>query len=370
MRRVPDFTQTTSLVSRALRMSPAQLQASFRPAQEHDLQRVVALRRAEFKDIGWDDLAYLRWRYRFGNAGRGDCWLLERDEDVLGIIGTEEVSLNGACGPCCAVFLMDILVRKDVRGIAIGPWMNMALIAQYECVAVMGSNDNSNSMVTGLFADKCSLRSYTFYLKCERTLRRHFNVPLATSFMAGIGDLALRGWRFRHAHRVQPTQIKCIAALDELEPYLSQWRHTDGDSGRVRSGEFLDWRVVRNPRDRYRITATWRSGRPAAYLIVKEVATPHSGRELRLVDWLGAPDDDGTALRSLIVSAIDWGAANACNIVTTSLLHRQSEAMLRDLGFILRPKDTVPFVHTCRAPHPLRNHSTGWYLTPLDGDVD
>lgn len=372
MRRIPDFARTTSLVARALRLTPAQLRASFRPARQDDLERVIQLRRSEFKDIDWDDHAYLSWRYRFGRTdrGRGECWMLERGTDLLGIVGSEEIELDGVCGRCRAVLLMDILVHEDARGIALGPWMNMALMAQYECVAVLGSNAHSNGMVSTQFAEQRFLRNYTHYLRCDSVIRRRLDIPIVTQLIAHAGNLALRCWNTLHKYRRSPVIVRELQGFDELESLLAQWRPTKGHVGRVRSRDFLDWRVSRNPRARYEITGAWHRGRPCGYLIA-QVSTSSGRRELRLVDWLIAPGDDGSALRSLIARAIDRAAAEALDVVTACLLHDESEALLRKSGFILRPRDRIPFVYQCRSPHPLLRHTSApWCLTRLDGDLD
>lgn len=372
MRRTPDLSKTTPLVARALGTTPAQLLDSFRPARASDLPRVVALRQSELgAQRGCDDATYLTWRYRFGNAaaGRGECWLLERGEEILAIIGTEDVDLNGARGPCRAVFLMDILVRNDVRGIAIGPWINLLMLAKYECVGVYGSNHNSRSMVSSQFAEQRTLHTYSFYLRCNQVLRRRLDLPLVTTLLASVGNLVLRAWRAIHLHRDPAVRVSSVRDIEELEPAAS-WRHDAGDVGRERYGAFLDWRVMRNPRGGFGITAAWRGERLAAYLVVRQATAPDEGQEVRFVDWFSDPDDDGSALRTLIIAAIETAAASGHNVATVSLLHERSEAMFGELGFLLRP-DPKTFVYTCREPHPMASGPPfNWYITTLDGDVD
>ena len=90
----PSLEQTTRLVARALGMAPQQLQANLRIATLPDLPAVLNLRsRILANKLDWDDSAYLTWRYRLGanSGGQGDLWVLERQGQLLAVVGTEDL---------------------------------------------------------------------------------------------------------------------------------------------------------------------------------------------------------------------------------------------------------------------------------------
>lgn len=370
MRRIPDFHKTTSLVARALGLSAEQLSASFRPAGERDLPRVSALRQAEFKRSSADDTAYLAWRYRFGrpDRGAGECWLLERGDEVLAVLGTEDVLLQHAGGEYKVTFLMDILVREDLRGVAIGPWMNMALTQHHECVCAIGSNRNSSGMVMALFQHLRWLRTYTFYLRCDYIVDRHIKAPALRALVAGLGNTALRLWRAAHSRNDRSWRIAEIQRLEELGTALRSWEPPPGEIRRVRDLRFLSWRAFQHPKRKYRILGAWRDSTLVAYLIVQD-ATVYGQRALRLMDWLCAPDQEG-ALSCLISTAVRQAAAGGCSLITSSLLHERTEATLKRLGFSMRSAEAISFAYRCRESHPLSELEPSWCVTPLDGDID
>lgn len=375
MRRIPDFTRTTALVARALGLTPTELLESFRPAGAADLDGVLALRQQELaRQTWWDDATYLQWRYHFGNPtqGRGEFWVLATSAGILAGVGSEEVELGGASGPCRAQFLMDILVRGDLRGSALGPWMNMALHEKYECVMVFGSNRNSNSMVTQQFAQQRHLQTYTLHLRCKDVLERRLGRGVLASLSAPLGDLALLAWRLAHRPRgLHGLRVSTVTHLDEFGPDFAGWAPVENEVRRVRSRQFLDWRALSNPRCSFAVSVAWRGNRVIGYLVSQIVLTAAGNRYLHLQDWNTAPDEHESALAALLRDALRRAAAENCSAVRTSVLHARSEQTLRKLGFVLRPNDSIPFVYSCKPTHPLSAlESPQWHVNHLDGDVD
>jgi len=375
MRRIPDFTRTTALVARALGLTPAQLISGFRPAGPADLDGVLALRQQEQgKQIWWDDAAFLQWRYHFGDPaqGRGEFWVVATSEGILAGVGTEEVELGGAPGECRGQFLMDILVRSDLRGSALGPWMNMALQERYACVMVFGSNRNSSSMVAQQFAQQRHLQTYSLHLRCKDLLDRRLGSRALASLCAPVGDLALWGWRLAHRPRgLHGLRVSTVTHLDELGQDFAGWSPVENEVGRVRSRTFLEWRALSNPRSRLTVSVAWRGNRPIGYLVSQPVLARSGSHWLQLLDWNTAPDEHDGAYTALLADALRRAMAANCNAVRTSVLHARSERLLQKLGFVLRPNDSIPFVYSCKPTHPLLAlQSPQWHVTYLDGDVD
>ncbi|QDH70013.1 hypothetical protein [Marilutibacter alkalisoli] len=86
--RAPAFEVTTRLFARALGCSSEELLQAFRPARVEDMPAVLAFRQRR----GWDDAAYVRWRYGLDAQSHphGRLWILRMDAGpVLAGIGTE-----------------------------------------------------------------------------------------------------------------------------------------------------------------------------------------------------------------------------------------------------------------------------------------
>ncbi len=80
---LPPLTTTTRMFARSLGWSPEHLLSSFRPATAADLPALLAFRQRK----GWDNAAYLRWRYGLdakGEAWPGQLWLLHADNKARG----------------------------------------------------------------------------------------------------------------------------------------------------------------------------------------------------------------------------------------------------------------------------------------------
>jgi hypothetical protein len=374
MRRIPSLDTTSKLVARILGIDKQQLHAAFRPATAADLPGVIELRRNELESqIWWDDAAYLKWRYRFGDdtRGRGDCWAMIDDAGIiLGIVGTEETELEGPTGVCSGLFLMDILVRNDLRGTALGPWMNMALQARYDCTMAFGSNRNSRSIVNDQFTSQEVLRTYALYLSSNSLLRRRMDIPLLTTLGASLGNVWLEIWRLIHRPKgLSAIRIEHVANLDNLGPAIDTWRTPSNEIGRKRSRDFLNWRVCENPRSRFEISIAWRDETIVAYLITQTIPQ-FEGTALYLIDWRNSELDQDTALQALIASAVLQAKRAQCTLVAASVLHKDSESMLRKMGFIART-NRMSFAYSSKAPHPLHDLSAPrWHVTTLDGDVD
>jgi hypothetical protein len=374
MRRIPSFDTTSTLVARALGISRQQLHAAFRPATEADLLGVIDLRRTELaSEIWWDDAAYLKWRYHFGDPtrGRGDCWVFANDTGIiLGIVGTEETELETPIGACSGLILMDILVRKDFRGTALGPWMNMALQARYDCTMAFGSNRNSRSMVNDQFTFQQVLRTYALYLRSNLVLRRRIDIPLLTSSGAFLSNVGLEIWRIMHQPKgTSAIRIEYVTNLDKLGPAVDTWPRPRDEIGRRRSRDFLNWRVCDNPRSRFEISIAWRGETIVAYLITQNIPQLE-GSALHLIDWRTSELDQDTALRALVASAVVQAKRAQCTLVAASVLHEGSASMLRKMGFIARG-NRISFAYSSKAPHPLHDlQGPRWHLTTLDGDVD
>ena len=122
------YERTTALVARALGISAVSLEEAFLAAGPEHLAQVVELRkRALNTPVSWDDRRYLAWRYHFGSTttGGGDCFIVVRGAQVVGMVGTERIEFLCDAETIPAQSTMDIAVHPDHEGTGLGAWMAM-----------------------------------------------------------------------------------------------------------------------------------------------------------------------------------------------------------------------------------------------------
>ena len=153
---LPSFEKTTKLVARALGMKPDELRAGFRPATRAELPQILSIRRKILGDhLRWDDERYLTWRYDFDGASRdearGTCFVVLRNERVLGLVGAEHMRLTYDDDRLRSLLIMDIAVDPSIDGSGLGIWMDLALFDVHPIVLAIGANPNSIGLVQKLF---------------------------------------------------------------------------------------------------------------------------------------------------------------------------------------------------------------------------
>lgn len=275
----PSLEQTTRLVARALGMTPQQLQANLRIATLHDLPAVLNLRsRVLSTKLDWDDSAYLTWRYRLGRSdvGQGDLWVLERQGQLLALVGTEDLQAQWQSHLWTARSTMDIMVEPDLGAIGLGAWLNLSLQNKNsDIVLAIGSNPHSFGLVKRLFDVLPNRRSFVYPLRFDHLLAKHVPVKRVIWPVAALSQWALSVSRRLLLGSTQKRHR--IAAVRHMTP---DWRNgLDALLARApnpqhvhlqRTADYLDWRVLQNPKGPGILWGLWDGNELLAY------ATTHS----------------------------------------------------------------------------------------------
>jgi hypothetical protein len=151
---LPDYGRITRLVARALKMDATELEAALRPAIMADLDALVRMRHEVIgEQISWDDTRYLAWRYHLGREGegRGELWVLARGDELLAMVGSEDMTLRVGGASTNVRCLMDLLVHPTWQEAGLGLWLNQAMVQRHPNVLTVGCNPHSAGLVARAF---------------------------------------------------------------------------------------------------------------------------------------------------------------------------------------------------------------------------
>lgn len=350
----PSLAQTTRLVARALAMSPAELMASLRPATLDDLPGMLALRARVLGDqLGWDDQAYLSWRYRLGRAGQGggDCWLLARHGDILGMVGTQDLALR--CGPlaCQALSLMDIMIQPELEGVGLGAWLNLALQEQAEATLAIGSNPHSIGMVNRLFDVLPNRRTHVHPVRLGHFIKTRLPAPLrsgaivsaAENLIRAANALLLAPWAIGLNVRplTEPGELEALDTLQQRQAATSLV-HDERTPGQWR------WRLIDNPRTPCQLWGAW--SKDGLEACMATCLTPLDGQRQALVvaDTLVPLPSGKRALRALLWKVLQHAYQAEADYVVITTYRQDLEQELRRLGFRCQPHPFETMAWSCR----------------------
>lgn len=349
------LAQTSRLVARALGMTPAELMDNFRPALLADLPGMLALRqRVLGAKLDWDDPAYLRWRYRLGrpDQGGGDCWLLMRQGEILGMVGTQALGLRNGTRQGQALSLMDIMIQPELEDAGLGTWLNLVLQERADITLAIGANPNSIGMVSRLFDTLPNRRSHVHPIRLGDFLSKRVPVPVLPGLAAwGLESLMRPGRALLLGPGSQGIDVRPMARFDDAVDALEH-RVTADDTliHCARSAAQLNWRLLDNPRAPCTVWGAWSKGQLQGYMATCLTPLDHGERQaLVIVDAMVLPLPTGRpAWRALLWKVLTQAArANAEYVVITAYRH-DLEQELRRVGFRQQPHPYETLSWTCR----------------------
>ena len=374
----PSFAKTTILVARALGMTPDELRACFQPAQLRHLPSITNLR-SQGSPVPWDDARYLRWRYDLEGRpdSRGCLMVVARGDQVLGMIGAENVRLIRGDQTVDALSMMDILVDPEVDGAGLGVWLNMAIFANNPVVVEMGANPNSIGLITRLFHRLPNRKQYTVPLRFRPYLAKRWRSRtgrLAAPMLAAPANVAFKVWRAIAFHRIPSSwSLRHLTRFDDSVDRLFARRWGSDDITFERSSRYLNWRLFENPRAKYSVLAAFEAGDMVAYVAYRICNEASGMRIVRLIDWLVDARHGFAGFSVLAQEIIRRALAERVDLVSVSPLHARIERSLWRLGFLTRPSSefaTVGVSCTEPVPWPDLLDGSAWCLTDANSDPD
>ncbi len=314
-------------------MGPGELLASFRRANASDVEAIVAFRQRE----GWDDLAYVRWR--FGLEGiqsecPGELWLLWQGRTLRGMIGRERQAVFANGRILDAQVLIDLQLDPALEDAGGGTWLNQAMFPKAKLTLAIGANAKSIGLVKRLFVPMQARRYYVLPLDFAALLARP-GVPEPMSRLLGAGMGA--GWRLRS--RVASARRAGVEVTEEsvVPDSVLQEVHSARDPavlGVAPSAHHLRWRLHDNPRASYKLMVMRRRGCVIGYASARVIRSAGKRAALHLIHWQCAVDSEKIALAGLMRHCTAWSLREGCDRIYTTVLDPRAEPLLRQMGFL------------------------------------
>ncbi|KAF1722721.1 hypothetical protein [Pseudoxanthomonas wuyuanensis] len=369
--RTPEFETTTRLFARSLGWTPQALLEALRPAVPEDLPALVAFRARR----GWDDEAYLRWRYGLDSAdgnGHGRLWLLRRASSVIAVIGVEKQPIRYRGAVHDGQLLMDVQLDSAAEGAGGGVWLNQAMFRKAPITLAVGANTHSLGLVRRLFLPLPPRSYYVLPLDAGAMLRQH-GVP---GLLAGVAGPVIGGaWRLR-AGLSGPrddggTEVREIAGFSDalLQPLYAG---LEADEASIApAAAQLNWRLQDNPRAQYRVLAALRDRRCVGYLAMRRLVDANGMTGMHIIDWKTVAERADDILACLLRQAVAMARQERCQRLFTTALDRRAGPLLGRIGFLRgRPSEHLLTGIRTELPLPGAGAPGSWRITDLSFDND
>lgn len=333
---VPSLAMTTRLVARALGMPPGALAGGLRAAGEGDLPRVLAFRTALVGAGAANDEAYLRWRYRLGRTvpALGELWLLEVDNRLLALIGTEDVVLRADQRRVGAGRPMDLQTLPAARESGLGVWMNQAVAARSAALLAIGGNKFSRGIVRRLFTPLAPLRMFTYVIDSTPFLHKAGLRGPIGGVLAHAGNAAVRVREAWHTWRAGGhCNVQSIERFDGSDPLADAQADAESLSFE-RSATALNHRLFDNPRARYHAAGAYTEGERRGCVAWRVEPGLEREPQLRVVDlWVADGDDRARVIDALLGHTFAAARRARCHAVRVLTADPRLAARLVHLGF-------------------------------------
>ncbi|MEO6950732.1 MAG: hypothetical protein ABI321_02885 [Polyangia bacterium] len=370
----PSFEKTTKLVGRALGMKPDELRAGFRAATRAHLPQILEIRRKILGErLAWDDERYLAWRYDFDGAGhsRGTCFVVVRNERVLGLVGAEHVRLTYDRDLVPSLLIMDIAVDPAIDGSGLGIWMDLALFDAHPVVLAIGANPNSVGLVEKLFHALPHRTHYVTPVRFTRFFQKRLGRERLATMLALPANVVVRAWRKLTRLRDRGLVLRKLTRFDASVEALFSRRAAPDEITFERTAATLNWRLFGNPRARYEVVGAYDGDTLVGYIASHRTARRDALREVGIADWL-IDARHPKAFEALVLDVLRRAVRADMDLVHATPLLARSGPTLRRLGF-RATKRTYNLVGV-RVQEPERwprlLDGAAWYLNEANTDRD
>lgn len=348
---VPSLDKTSKVLARALKVTPEDLLSSFRLATLADLPQILGLRAQVLgADITWDDEAYLLWRYRFGREGLrgGDCLVVVLNGQLLGLIGTEDITLRWADTAVSGIRVMDILIQPELSGIGLGVWISQVLQARHALVLAVGANPNSKGLVTRIFDVLPNRRVWVCPIRLDQFLAKRLPHAALAWPGARLGNAVMWGVR---AWGVGPGRqgvaVEQVKTLPEDLDALLRKAVGPGLVDVVRSRERLAWRLD-TPRSRFEVWLARRQGELVGLMVTRRDAHGDGEFVWTVMDLVLDRGCQLAAGKALFWSVLGAARHQRIEHVALPSYRHDLDGLLRKAGFVQRPNALKIMAWSCR----------------------
>jgi len=307
------------------------------------------------------------WLYLENPHGPARAWAAidEANGTLVGVAAAFPRRVCAAENTVLGYVLGDFCVHPGFR--SLGP----ALQLQRACLEMMesalpplGYDFPSKTMVAvyrrlGAEPRECMLR-LAKPLRVDRQIGSRVKSRLVARGLIALGNRALN-WRSARSSTGRSEEIALHDGPCGEEFTILAGHLRNGDQLSVeRTAEYLNWRFLAHPSERFEFLTARRKKALAAYLIFA-----HSGEDARIVDLRGMDDK---LLRNLVLQAVETLRKRGVMTVSVSILSWHSYVKLfENLGF--RRRESCPvvlFPTVSGSPGTGTSHADRWFL--MDGD--
>ena len=310
------------------------------------------------------------WLYRENPYGKALAWIAvnQKSGTIIGTAAAFPRPISGLGNQLIGHVLGDFCIHPHFR--SIGP----ALALQRACVQELTSGSSSvgydfpSEAMMAIYHRLGSVSSAQMIrmakpLRVDRKIGEKVKLRGAARGLSSVGNRLLK-WRDRVRRVNGVEQIGLHTAGFGVEFSELAARALAEDKVCVaRTREYLNWRFLANPMQRFEMLTARRDTQLAAYVIFIQ-----EGENARIVDLFGS--DDSELLSRLVVESVNLLRERRVMTLSASVLASHSHgALLRRLGFYGRETYPVVFYYPQRTGIPdSRVRQSAWLL--MDGDRD
>jgi hypothetical protein len=271
---------------------------------------------------------------------------------------------------------MDVLVAPEARNSGLGVWLNQALFRRAGFTLAVGANENSIGTVQRLYRMLPPRCTYVHPVDLRNYLARRFGSRIAASVAAQIGNWVMRCWRGVAGIAVDSKiDIKPIERFDprfDVPPAPDAGASEDVDVDIDRRADYLNRRLLENPRARYQVWEAAVQGRRLGYIAWRIAQRVDGTAWIHVIDWKSFVPERRSATLAALLSFTARAASRAgCTTVAMTLQGNADRATLRRHGYFAQPRDEATVVGLHAEPRLLDPLAAArWSLTDLSVDHD
>jgi hypothetical protein len=301
-------------------------------------------------DITWDDAAYLRWRYRFGRegCGAGECHVLVLGGELLGLIGTEEVSVRWGPVAESGVRVMDSLIRPELSDIGLGVWLALVMKARHTLVLAVGANPNSIGLVKRVFDVLPNRRIWVHPIRFDQYMAKR--VPIRAlawlaGHLAGLAMDVLRAWALAFGR-----DGIVVTRSPELPPQADALVRASEEPDRIEmahSRAQWAWRLS-TPRSTFDIWCARRQGELVGLMITRQDPMEDERRAWTVMDVVLDRRHKPATTKALLWAVLRAAQHQQVAHVTLPSYRHDLEGLLRKAGFVEQPNTYKVMAWSCQ----------------------
>jgi len=342
----------------------------FRVEQTEALLRFLRIAYAD--DERKYDPGFWRWHYLENpNTQSGDIplWIVTCGTEVAGQLATIPVQVKAGKVTRPAIWILDFIVREDLRGKGLGKELVRAAGKKYSTMITLGINDQSAGVFRSQgWADMGRIHRYQRWLYAGNGLKGAARIELVRGAL-NLLSLPLRrgvGWATQGQRYIVKTVRTFGADFDEL------WERASGQWPCVvrRDVRTLAWQFERQPWKTFEILGAYAGERLVGYVVLFFRKGIGSGgpEKAAISDFFYERENANEIVETLIQCSLRRALEERAGSLVTDVLDTLTEESLSRHGFS-RIAKSPQFMAIAAEDKQRICRPENWFLTRGDADV-